>query len=741
MSEKKQVTEKNRIKEIVILMFVWLVFVALFALLSVRLPVTLSEAGYLKEIVSGAGSSNAPLYGLGIKLWVRIMGCSLLRIRLFSLGCIAVSLLGVLLIGRAWFGEKIGILGGMLFGGILFYLKTGIQVNPFAFRVLCMVVGAGLLLAIVRRLPAFKDKEHAWKVATPVPAVLAILVVIGAGLWIADAEAKRIQIAEMENLRGQVASEAVLYYDSDALLPLYEYYLPGKTFVRFEELDFETMYPEYAYLLNVSEESPSQEMVEQKEMVNTKLADVTLGKTEILLSRLEWGYGDGQELVEQLTHLMAEHNTKNIMVSMYPMENYALEYFNLYLGIDVARLDSVLHKGTQLTGLLEQMLEENADIERVYIGLEPEKMGEGYLWDDELMALVRSRENVQFYFLLSYPKVSVLANKSLEEYERYKETLTEAVHYIAAAPNTRIHYVGAQEWLTVNEDNYLEGERLLDDVAKNIFALTWVDGKYQVKADSMGTQLQALDKLVENYKAGSYVFKDWSDYHFVYLGDSVIGNYGGPCSIPGVVSYFTNANYYNCAVGGLSATTSDVGGRGINTALDAIFTGEAEVFEDKPQAESFMRKLYEDGRLAEENQGEKLIFFINFGLNDYYGGYEVGEVTDTTEYNFLGSLRTAIERLREKCPKAQIVLMTPNPVYEFNYGTESRNAKGEVLEDFVVGMKALAVAMDVPCLDTYVTTGITRDNMWELVADGTHPNEQGRFVFATRIAEYLDSIR
>jgi len=741
MSNKKQVADKNRIKGIVMSMLVWSVFVVIFALLSVRLPVTLSEAGYLKQIVSGEGITNATVYGFGLKLWMKIMGCSLLRMRLFSLGCIVASLLTILLVGRAWFGEKIGILGGMLFGGALLYLKAGIYVGPFAFRVFCMVVVAVLLLTIIKGLPAFKGKEHDWSVAGWVPVVLAIAVIVGAGLWIVEGEGKRQQVAEVENWNEQTASTMILYYDSEELLPLYEYYLPGKQFLPLRELDYETVYPEYAYLLSAKKGELAQEMVQTEEITTSEVAGTTLEKQEIAFMRLEWGYGDGQELVEQLTQLMAEHNTKNIMVSMYPMENYALEHFNLYLGIDVARLDSVLDKGTQLTGLLKQMLEENADMERVYIGLEPEEMGEGYVWDEELMALIRSRETVKFYFLLSYPKVATLAEMSLEEYEHYKGKLTEAVNYIASAPNAHIHYVGAQEWLTVNEDNYADEERLQDDVARNIFALTWVDGKYQVKADNMEAQLRALDKLVENYKAGSYVFKDWSDYHFVYLGDSVVGNYGGPCSIPGVVSYFTNANYYNCAVGGLSATTSDVGGRGINTALDVIFEGGAEVFSDKPQAESFMRMLYEDGWLTEEKQGENLIFFINFGLNDYYGGYEVGTVTDTTEYNFLGSLRTAIERLRERCPKAQIVLMTPNPVYEFGYGTEPQNDIGEVLEDFVTGMKALAVEMDVPCLDTYVTTGITRDNMWELVADGTHPNEQGRFVFATRIAEYLDSIR
>lgn len=740
MYNKNQATDKNRIKGIAISMLVWLGLVVIFGLLSVRVPVTLSEAGLLKEILSGEGNSNAPLYLFVIKLWTKIAGCSLLRIRLFSLGCIAASLLAILLVGRAWFGDKVAVIGGLLFGGMLLYLKAGIYVGPFAGRVFCMVAVAGLLLGMMKVLPVFAKKEHSIQVTGRVPALLAVLVVLGAALWAIDGEGKRQQLAGLEKQCEEVSQETVLYYDSEQLVPLYEYYLPGKQLLPLDELDFETAYPEYAYALSAKKGELTQDMAQPEEMVTTQLTGVTVEKQEITLLRLEWGYGDGQVLVQQLKHLMAEYDTKNIMVSMFPMENFALEHFNLYLGIDAARLDSVLEKGTQLTGLVKQMLEKNADIERVYIGLDPTEMGENYVWDDELTALIRSRENVKFFFLLSYPKVSDLAAMSEDKYAHYKEKLAEAVNYIAPASNAWIYYVGAQEWLTVNEDNYADEERLLDDVARNVFALTWVDGKYRIKSDNVEGQLQALDKLVDNYKAGCYEFKDWSDYHFIYLGDSVIGNYGGPCSIPGVVSYFTNANYYNCAVGGLSATTSSVGGRGINTALDAIFEGSTEVFADKPQAESFMRQLYEDGLLSEEKQGENLIFFINFGLNDYYGGYEVGTVTDTTEYNFLGSLRTAIERLQESCPKAKLVLMTPNPVYEFAYGTESRNGTGEVLEDFVKGMKALAAEMNVTCLDTYVTTGITRDNMWELVADGTHPNEQGRFVFATRIAEYLDSM-
>ena len=84
------------------------------------------------------------------------------------------------------------------------------------------------------------------------------------------------------------------------------------------------------------------------------------------------------------------------------------------------------------------------------------------------------------------------------------------------------------------------------------------------------------------------------------------------------------------------------------------------------------------------------------------------------------------------------MLLTPNKTIEFEGGEEIRSEVGGKLQDYADAVMTLADELDVEVLDNFHELPIDKEKHWELLEDGTHPNEQGRFLMGVRIAESID---
>ena len=233
-----------------------------------------------------------------------------------------------------------------------------------------------------------------------------------------------------------------------------------------------------------------------------------------------------------------------------------------------------------------------------------------------------------------------------------------------------------------------------------------------------------------------------SDLSVVFFGDSVIGNYTGSFSIPGVVNGFSGAHVYNCAQGGATAskdpaTDDPAAAMSFVIAVDTFLKQDPTVLR-----EDTVYRTSLEAYLNDDHRGRRLCFVINYGLNDYFSGYAVDDPEDPYDtVTYCGALRTGIRSLQEAYPDALILLAAPNYITFFENGTELHGEAGSTLTAYVQGAADVADQMGIPFYDTYHRLGVTEDNAADYLADAVHLNEEGRFLFGTALIATLDHSR
>ena len=226
--------------------------------------------------------------------------------------------------------------------------------------------------------------------------------------------------------------------------------------------------------------------------------------------------------------------------------------------------------------------------------------------------------------------------------------------------------------------------------------------------DADNSSLTQFDTLVQAAINAPASYSDLSDYNIVFFGDSVFGNYQDFASIPGVIGALTKASVHNRAIGGSSATqlTPD----------------------DKSFPSAVQRFLSED--TAEISGEKKLCFVINYGLNDYFTGYTVEQYRD--------GLQAGVQSLQDAYPDAEILIASSNFITAFDNGTAFNNDLDETLNDYVTGAEETAAAMNVFFLNTNAALQWNPQTAACYLVDAVHPNEEGRFLFATAIIKALE---
>ena len=174
-------------------------------------------------------------------------------------------------------------------------------------------------------------------------------------------------------------------------------------------------------------------------------------------------------------------------------------------------------------------------------------------------------------------------------------------------------------------------------------------------------------------------------------------------SIPGVVHALTGATVHNLAIGGSSATR--------NSDDDKSFPNVVQDFLDHN---------------TEELTGDKkLCFLINYGLNDYFGGFPIDD--------YQNGLRTGIRALRESYPEARIIVISSNYILSFEKGMARTGDEENVLEDYIAAAEETAAAENVDFLNINDALQWNEHNAAEYLVDSIHPNEEGRFLFGVEV--------
>jgi len=250
---------------------------------------------------------------------------------------------------------------------------------------------------------------------------------------------------------------------------------------------------------------------------------------------------------------------------------------------------------------------------------------------------------------------------------------------------------------------------------------------------------------------GGAVEDDKLKVQMVTFGDSVFGEVRDDTAIPALLEELTGLKVFNSAMGGtciarfeenrrmdyLQGSLSMVG------LAKSIYAKDFGVQQSGYYRDHMMDYFEEVIDTLEKVDFESVeIVLIQQGVNDYHAGVPIENPEDPYDvYTYLGALRTAVEALQKANPDMRIVLVTPAYTWYILTGLncEQQDNGGGVLEDYVNAEISFAEEMGLEIIDLY--HDFLPNDSWEdytlYTRDGLHPNEEGRRLWAEKIAGEL----
>ena len=352
--------------------------------------------------------------------------------------------------------------------------------------------------------------------------------------------------------------------------------------------------------------------------------------------------------------------------------------------------------------------------------------GDGKTEFEYLNNMIEKYSDVSFYAILSYPSVSYW--KSLSESDRKKtfEIYESCIKTLSHNDNIHMYWPGNNKWLIESSENYING--IPDSsVALNLLILTTCNLKYSVTKTSFADE---SDKLLEIIKE-DVKYPDLSDKEIVFFGDSIMGNYHGPLSIPGESQSLSNSKAYNLGIGGTSAIGD------FNELVDAFLeNGSLPEIED----EYFLSEL---NRFENEHDADKELYFvINYGVNDYFMGVpahvNTGSPYADYEYDSYESAMTdGIIKLKSAYPNAKICILSPIYTNFFEAGERIMSDAGSPLQDYRDIGKNKTEKYGTEWIDSLNLIEINEDNYEMYLLDEVHPNFDGIYLMSDSIIRFI----
>ena len=196
-------------------------------------------------------------------------------------------------------------------------------------------------------------------------------------------------------------------------------------------------------------------------------------------------------------------------------------------------------------------------------------------------------------------------------------------------------------------------------------------------------------------------------------------------------------NYPNCAgkVLHMNVINKGVGGQGLLKDWD------------------FIHSEYINGL----DMSDAKLITIGWAYNDTYTNINFGNYTDVTDTTFIGKYYTILKEFQEKCPNAQIILITGygapggkvNPLikatclnqFTQNYGFLDGS---HTVKEMYDTLEQMANLHGWPCINQSKGCAINKFNCSELIGDQIHPTNEGYLRYgnylAARIASFYSNI-
>lgn len=383
-----------------------------------------------------------------------------------------------------------------------------------------------------------------------------------------------------------------------------------------------------------------------------------------------------------------------IYVSQFPLDNYSMDDYQLFFGEKFYPITVSDKSYLELCEVLA--LSYVCDVNDRFVGLSFNGFHESKL----LRKVIEKRIDNNWTFNIE----CLYAGKIKSDFGKENTALCNFVDDYSSRGNILIGWMGWQEGIICNYNNFNEFG-LLSDQTNDFFL-----GTYKLTSENVLKRCEELKRSVDSFRNNEYTYPDLSGTTVVYLGDSIIANSVPENSIPALLEQFCNTKSVDVSLGGAT------GGLVRNESNDNTFYTQIEKVPFEELTES----------------GEQIVFVINFGLNDFFGGSPVyGE----DEYSYSYAMKENIERIKEEIPTARIYIMSPTYVFGHN-GIKPEGGVNE-LEDFRQAAIEISEEFGAVYVDNYSDVGINDTNYSDYYVDDMHPNQQGRLMYARNLIGYI----
>lgn len=429
-----------------------------------------------------------------------------------------------------------------------------------------------------------------------------------------------------------------------------------------------------------------------------------------------------------------------IFISAFDTDYFDEDIFLTYRGVPVVIAEHRMRKAEDYADYFNAAWSSGNQITNIYMGVDPyalwkEAGSNREKWEDiisfQILRYVEAHPDVTFELVLPYDSLAWWLSMEEEEVQERYRCYIDFVDLLDDYANVIQYYVGGQEWLISNPANYKDGQANVE-IAKMLQLLCFCDHEYVIASGNAQILLEGLTMLLDREREAPTDYPDLSEYAFVFFGDSVIATAKGSHSIPGVVSGLTGAQSYNLAVGGIAATVDPKSDFSLPYMVEVFIAGGDERVN---QESDYQQGLNE---YIAANVDKKLVFVLNFGLNDYFGGHPVSSENPEDLGTYTGALRAGISLLKTTYPEAEIIVQVPTYTNYFSEGTDvlCEDGSRRVLKDYADAAIMISEEMGVFCLDNYYEFEMNGSNYEVYLSDGCHPNEYGRYVMGKRLAQF-----
>lgn len=233
----------------------------------------------------------------------------------------------------------------------------------------------------------------------------------------------------------------------------------------------------------------------------------------------------------------------------------------------------------------------------------------------------------------------------------------------------------------------------------------------------------------------------------VFLGDSIFDNSRDGTGIPYLTAVQCDADVFNLAIGGTSATLEWDEGAELTTWSSRSFCGVVNAMQGK-----ISTSIFEGSRAKEILDNTNIdfsqtdYFIVEYGTNDFFRAVRQNDPDMMFNlHTYAGALRYGVSGLKELAPDATIILCSPCYAQFYHDGFmigdgNVTNSGNGTLFDYKGTCNYVANETQVEFFNAYQDLGIDGYTADDYLEDGVHLTEAGRRLYADALAQRILSI-